>query len=105
VREWRPALVVASGALEEQHGLAWVLMITSAKNRGWPEDVEISDIEAAGLPVASVVRAAKIATIEAGEAERIGILPLADRVRIGRHVAKMLVKVLVVPKRRDNHHG
>jgi mRNA interferase MazF len=54
-------------------------MVTSAGNRGWPGDVRISDLAAAGLPAASVVRSAKIATIEALAAERVGTLPDADR--------------------------
>ena len=70
VRERRPALVAATAAIQEQHGLLWVMMITSSENRGWPGDVAISDLGTAGLPAASVVRTAKIATIEAKEAER-----------------------------------
>ena len=31
-------------------------MITSAKNSNWPLDVEIGDLDSAGLPSASVVR-------------------------------------------------
>ena len=71
IRERRPALVGAADSILAQHGLLWVLMITSYGNRGWPDAVVISDLGAAGLPVASVVRSAKIATIEAKEAERI----------------------------------
>ena len=36
-------------------------MITSAENQRWPEDVAVTDLDAAGLPKASVVRPAKIA--------------------------------------------
>ena len=86
VRERRPALVVTAGALQDRHALLWVLMITSAENRGWPGDVVISDPAAAGLPAPSVVRTAKIATIKTKEAERIGSLPLADRLVVGRHL-------------------
>ena len=86
IRQRRPALVVAAGGLQQEHGLLWVLMITSAENRGWPGDVEISDPAAAGLPTDSVVRTAKIATIEAKQAEGIGILPMADRVLVMRHL-------------------
>ena len=78
VRERRPALVVATSGLQESHGLLWVLMITSAANRGWPGDVAVSDLDVAGLPAESVVRTAKIATIEAKEAQAIGVLPVAD---------------------------
>jgi len=56
----RPALVVFAPALEEDHGLLWVVMITSAENRGWPGDVAVRELDMAVLPVASVVRTAKI---------------------------------------------
>src|SRR5579872_5765942 len=76
VRQWRPALVIAAGGLlETEHGLLWVLMITSAENRGWPSDVSVSVLPTSGLPAPSVIRCSKIATIEAREAERIGSLP------------------------------
>ena len=81
----RPALLVAANGIQRQHGLFWVVMISRAENRGWDGDVEVSDLLAAGLPVASVVRPAKIATIEAREGERIGSLPAADRLQVARH--------------------
>jgi mRNA interferase MazF len=71
-RKSRPALVISTGTLEKQHGLLWVAMITSAGNRAWPEDVEVSNLKQAGLPYPSVVRSAKIATIEASDAAKIG---------------------------------
>ncbi|MGH8522006.1 MAG: type II toxin-antitoxin system PemK/MazF family toxin [Gammaproteobacteria bacterium] len=71
-RQYRPALVVSAGALQATHGLLWVLMITSAENRGWPGDVGVSNLAAAGLPVPSVIRTAKIATIEAADATKLG---------------------------------
>src|SRR5690348_5102013 len=79
VRQRRPALVIAGGQLEETHGLLWLAMITSAQNRGWSGDVPVSDLAVAGLPVPSIVRPAKIATIEARDAERLRILPANDR--------------------------
>src|SRR5579872_3590929 len=71
-RQRRPALVVSSSGLHAQHGLLWVLMITSAENRGWPGDVAVSNLRSAGLPAPSVIRTAKIATIEASDAARLG---------------------------------
>ena len=71
-RQSRPALVVSAGGIEEAHGLLWVVMITSAANRGWPGDVPVTNLAAAGLPAPSVVRTAKIATIEASDAARLG---------------------------------
>lgn len=71
-RQSRPALVVSAGGIDALHGLLWVAMITSAQNRGWPGDVAVTDLRKAGLPVASVVRTAKIATIEAADATKLG---------------------------------
>ena len=71
-REYRPALVVSSHRIEATHGLLWVLMITSAANRGWRGDISITKLSTAGLPAPSVIRTAKIATIEAKDAVRLG---------------------------------
>lgn len=84
--------MVSAGGLEAAHGLLWVVMITSAENRGWPEDVAIADLAQAGLPAPSIIRPAKIATIEARDAKPIGTVP-AEAVaavldRIGRELGR-----------------
>jgi hypothetical protein len=66
---------VAAGNIQAHHSLVWVLMITSADNRRSPSDVAVSDLATAGLPAASVVRTAKVAVIDACDAERLGTLP------------------------------
>ena len=86
VRQRRPALVIAAGDLQASHGLLWLAMITSAANRGWPGDVVVSDLGEAGLPVASIVRPAKIATIEARDAERLGVLAISDREAVASYL-------------------
>lgn len=86
-RQSRPALVVSSGDLEDAHGLLWVLMITSAGNRGWPGDAAIVDLHVAGLPAPSVIRTAKIATIEAIHATPLGRIPATLRRRVLRQIA------------------
>lgn len=60
-------------------GVLWVLMVTSAENRAWPGDVRIPDHGAAGLPAPSVIRTAKVATIDSRDAEPLGILAAAER--------------------------
>jgi mRNA interferase MazF len=86
-RQHRPALVVSKGALGAGGSLLWVVMITSAANHGWPGDVSLADGYAAvGLPIPSVVRTTKIATIEVGHAQRIGRL----RPQLWDEVAAML---------------
>ena len=90
VRQRRPALVIAAGELQAGHGLLWLAMITSAANRGWSGDVVVSDLGEAGLPVASIVRPAKIATIEAHDAERLGLLTLRDRAAVASYLLDRL---------------
>ena len=91
VSEYRPVLVIASGRLESAHGLLWVLMITSANNASWAADVPISDLRAAGLPAPSVVRCAKVATIAASDARKIGVLLRpAERAAVARNIAGAL---------------
>lgn len=90
IRQRRPALVIAAGQIEKEHALLWVLMITSAENRGWQSDVAISDIARAGLPAASVIRCAKIATIERDDAVRIGRLPPRERTLVAEQVQRTL---------------
>lgn len=72
-RQHRPALVVSDGPLGDDGRLVWVVMITSADNRSWADDVPLGDsYSEAGLPAPSVVRPAKIATIDAAVATRLG---------------------------------
>jgi mRNA interferase MazF len=90
VRQRRPALVVAADEIEAAHGLIWLIMITSVENRGWPDDVRISDLRAAGLPAPSIVRPAKIATVDARDAQRLGTLPIADRGAVASRLRAIL---------------
>jgi mRNA interferase MazF len=71
-KQHRPALVVATAGEGAEPFLLWVLMITSAAHRRWPDDVVIPDLVKAGLPAPSVIRTAKIATIDCGRARVLG---------------------------------
>lgn len=71
---YRPALVVTKEPIGPQNLLIWVVMITSAKRKPWPGDVTVEGYEAAGLPIPSVVRTAKLATLETAGADRVGRL-------------------------------
>lgn len=86
----RPALVVSTDALAASHGLLWVVMITSARNRGWPGDIPVSDLDGAGLPAPSVIRTAKIATIESIAATRLGRIPADQRRQVVRRLLRTL---------------
>jgi mRNA interferase MazF len=59
----RPALVVSHPDLSARLGRLWVAMITSTPH-DQIGDVALQDFQAAGLPVASTIRASKIATLD-----------------------------------------
>ena len=81
-RQRRPALVVSDGPVGEGGHLVWVVMVTSAENRPWPDDVDLGpNFAACGLPAPSIVRPAKIATIETRDAEPLGRI---DAILLGR---------------------
>jgi mRNA interferase MazF len=94
IQQYRPALVVGRHDEVGSPSLLWVLMITSASHRRWVGDIAISDQNTAGLPAASIVRCAKIATIEARDADRIGSLSMSDRSVVRDRVAATLADAL-----------
>lgn len=76
VHQYRPAVVVSAPAFNARSHLLWVVMVTSAENRRWPDDISLeADFQSVGLPAPSLIRPAKIATIEAAQAEPVGHLP------------------------------
>jgi mRNA interferase MazF len=89
-RKSRPALVASLPSLEADHALLWVVMITSAENRGWPADVAIDDLSRAGLPAPSVIRPTKIATIVASDASRLGAVSKALLQQVLRQIENRL---------------
>ena len=86
----RPALLLAAIGPPEAPFLLWVLMITSAQGRPWPQDVAIPDHHAAGLPAPSVIRCAKIATVDATRAEVKGHVPPAILAQVRQSVATLI---------------
>jgi mRNA interferase MazF len=89
-RQSRPALVVSMPDLQQGHNLIWVVMITSAENRGWPSDVTISAPSRAGLPVPSVIRTAKIATFDASDATKLGTISEAQLKQVMDRIGRAL---------------
>lgn len=88
--ERRPALVISNPMLEDRFGLLWVVMITAAENRRWDGDVPIADHRAAGLSIPSIIRPAKVATVEAGRARFRGKVPSATAAAVAAAVASVI---------------
>ncbi len=90
-RQRRPALVASNGGVGDQGGFLWVLMITSAETRSWPGDVPLgpnySDV---GLPAPSVIRTARIATIDASAAEPVGHVDAALMLRVRNAIVGLI---------------
>lgn len=89
-RQRRPALVVSNGPTGQENALLWVVMITSAENRPWADDVQIKDHTKVGLPAPSVIRPVKIATIEVRHAEPIGKVATPIRRAVMQHIKAII---------------
>lgn len=87
----RPALVLSDAATFNQRvGHLVLAMITSAKNSEWPLDTEIQDLNAAGLPSASIVRM-KLFTLDQQLVIRQGgTLATADQSRVTAALHQLL---------------
>lgn len=86
IKRRRPCLIIATPA---EGKLAWVLMITSEANQRWKGDVRISNLTTAGLKSPSLIRTAKIATVEVENLKRIGSLApfdMEDTIKELRHL-------------------
>jgi mRNA-degrading endonuclease toxin of MazEF toxin-antitoxin module len=76
----RPALVVSTDRLEMEHGLCWIVMITTAKSGNRRDDIAVTDREGAGLPEDCVIRVARLATVsDAQIVRRLGEIAPKDR--------------------------
>lgn len=89
-RQHRPALVVSQGGVGEEQALLWVVMITSAENRPWADDIPIPDLSLTGLPVPSVIRPVKIATVEKRHVERLGSVTPEECRKVVASVRRLL---------------
>jgi mRNA interferase MazF len=86
----RPALVLSAEAFQNRIGHLAVAMITSRENRGWPLDVEISDLPAAGLSHPSVVRMKLFTLDERFVLRKAGRLATTDQAAVRRSLKLLL---------------
>jgi mRNA interferase MazF len=87
----RPALILSDHeAFNQQVGQAVMTMITSAKNSDWPLDVEIQDLDSAGLPSASIIRMKLFTLDEQLIIRKAGALANADQLRVREALHQLL---------------
>ncbi|MES9901265.1 MAG: type II toxin-antitoxin system PemK/MazF family toxin [Sedimenticola sp.] len=87
----RPALVLSDAdGFNKRVGQSVMAMITSARNSDWPLDVEIGDLDYAGLPSASVVRMKLFTLDDQLVIRKVGALAENDRERVVATLRQLL---------------
>ena len=87
----RPALVISDGkTFGQQVGQSVLAMITSAVNSDWPLDINIDDLDTAGLPSASVVRMKLFTLDNQLVVRKAGILSKKDQNRVRQSLQALL---------------
>ncbi len=87
----RPALVLSDARnFNQQVGQSVLAMITSANNSDWPLDVEIKDLDSAGLPFASVVRMKLFTLDDQLVIRKAGTLAESDRKTMVKTLFRLL---------------
>jgi len=87
----RPALVLSDASnFNTQVGHSVLAMITSAANSSWPLDVEISDLDAAGLTSSSIVRMKLFTLDHQLILRKVGALSEHDSQQVEATVRKLL---------------
>lgn len=85
----RPALVLSQYAFN-QHGSTVLAMITSSGHHPWPGDVKLTDLVAAGLKAACLVRFKLFTLDNRLIVKKIGRLGAADRQQVSRQLQAYL---------------
>ncbi len=86
----RPALILSNSGFNSKSGHSLLAMITTASNTNWHNDVSITDLEKAGLPVPSVVRFKLFSLDNRVILKKIGEFSAKDKVIFGQAFEKIL---------------
>lgn len=85
----RPALVVSAPSLLDEHGLCWLVMITTAKAGTRQGDIPVSNTTSAGLPEDCVVRVPRLTAMMASVIDRrLGALSMKERTAVQAQIRK-----------------
>lgn len=86
----RPAVVLSdNAAFNTPAGHSVLAMVTSAKHTRWPLDTVLEDLDAAGLPAASVVRCKLFTLDHRLIIDRLGRLSPEDVDRVTRNLQRV----------------
>lgn len=91
----RPAVVVSRAEMQDAAGVIWLSMVTSAKRQTIPGDIEITDLEVAGLQLSCAIRTSKLTMIDPARVlRRLGALAATD----ARATSEQLLSWLAIPQ-------
>lgn len=89
VTKRRPSVILSSRAFGETSGQSIMGMITSASRSIWPGDIVIGDLEAAGIPHASVIRFKLFTLPNALVVRKLGRLDSHDQMQLRNGMAEI----------------
>jgi mRNA interferase MazF len=86
----RPALVLSLAGANARAGTTVLAMITTAANSRRPDDVELADLNTAGLRAPSVVRMKLFSLDNRLLARRVGVIGTSDRTAVRAGVQALI---------------
>jgi len=86
----RPALVINKPEYQCKTGHLILLMITSAKNSSWYSDIQIKDLNTAGLKTPSIIRFKNFSLDERLIIKKIGYLAEPDKFEVKEKLLEIL---------------
>ncbi|GAA0299433.1 type II toxin-antitoxin system PemK/MazF family toxin [Rhodovulum strictum] len=87
----RPVTVLSAASFNAESGATLVAMITTAKATVWPSDIEISDLQSAGLDTPCILRFRLVTIPNDLFVRPLGRLAALDRLRAEGQLARMLL--------------
>jgi mRNA interferase MazF len=86
----RPALIISKPDYQRKTGHLILLMITSAKHSSWYSDIQINDLNVAGLKTPSVNRFKVFSLDERLIIKKIGCLSDADKAKVKENLLNII---------------
>ncbi len=90
----RPALIISSLNFNNEAEHSIMVMITTAFKEAWPLDMQINDLNAAGLPEASAVRMKLFTLDNRLISKKIGTLGSKDQKALKKNISILLSDIL-----------
>jgi mRNA interferase MazF len=91
----RPALVLSSSLhFNMKAGSSVMAIITTATHHPWPLDIPIMNLEAAGLPTASIIRMKLFTLDHRLILKKLGLLHATDQSQVAKNLRQLFQPIL-----------